>query len=140
MGFLEEGVYSFLRQQVAVTALVADRIYPLVIRQTKGDKAAVMPAITYRRTGTSFEDPPLQGISYLYTVDMDIECWSESYSEAKTVADAVEVSLNGVTDQLMGNFSVGQALIRNLADQFEVELDLYFVVGSWTFSACRQTQ
>ena len=137
MSFLEEGIYGFLRAQPNITDLVDDRIYPLVIRQSVGE--APMPAITYRRTGTSFEDHTLQGISHLYTADVEIECWSNKYSEAKQVADEVEVALNGRTDTVMGPFTIGQALQRNLADQYEVDMDLYFIVGSWTFSACRQT-
>ncbi len=140
MSFVEEGLYGFLRAQPGLAGLVGDRIYPLVIRQSVGDKASVMPAVTYRRTGTTYEDPTLTGISNLYTADIDIECWSDSYAEAKQVAEEIEVSLNGKTDAILGPFVVGQALQRNLADQYEVDLDLFFIVGSWTFSACRQQE
>ena len=137
MSFLEEGLYSYLKAQTTITDLVVDRIYPIVIRQNIGERLQNMPAITYRRTATSFEDPTFTGISHVYTADVDIECWSDGYGEAKELADRIEVAMNGITEETMGSFQVGQALQRNLVDQYETEVDLYYCVGSWTFSACR---
>jgi hypothetical protein len=80
---IEELIYSNLSTATSVTALVVDRIYPLLMPQDP-----TLPAVTYQR----ISDNPINSLSGHGGLDnprIQIDCWATSYSAVKTLSNAV---------------------------------------------------
>jgi hypothetical protein len=86
---LEEAMIAKLLATTAVTDLVSTRVYPGSVPQ-----ASTMPAIVVNRiSGTPIYTD--DGESGLQTARLELDCWGETYSSAKTVARAVIAALSG---------------------------------------------
>lgn len=85
---MESRIVSLLTANTAVTNIVSDRIYPLVIPDL-GTK----PAVVYTRISES--KPKLyDGVSSLRKVKLQLDCWSTTFAEARALASAVESVLD----------------------------------------------
>lgn len=86
---IEERLVAALEAAPDVAALVGDRIYPHVHEQGAG-----FPSLTYFRVSTATEA----------TLDgqgpdrprMQIDCWAWGYLEARRLAKAVRLAMNGL--------------------------------------------
>jgi hypothetical protein len=86
---LEEAMIAKLLATAAVTDLVSTRVYPGSVPQ-----ASAMPAIVVNRiSGTPIYTD--DGESGLQTARLELDCWGDTYSSAKTVARAVIAALSG---------------------------------------------
>lgn len=75
------------------------RIDPMV--SVQGDE---LPRITYQRIAT----PPEGSLDGDATIDharLQIDCWSESYDESNTIADAVNAAMATLTAYRINRFS-----------------------------------
>lgn len=89
-----------LEANVAVAALLGGRIYPVVLPQR-----VAYPATRVQRISTARElahDGPLT----LARPRIQIDTWSPNYQEAKDVAKAIRIALNGFKG-IMDGISVG---------------------------------
>lgn len=80
----ESDLKAHLQEDAEISELVADRIYPLIIHEGK-----TVPAITY----TQPSGQPLNSLDG-YTsgkrrIDLQIDCWSLSFTTLARLADAV---------------------------------------------------
>jgi len=85
----EESLVARLTATAGVTSLVGTRIYPMQAPQT-----AVLPLVTYQRIST-VRPGSLRGPVGLADPRIQVDCWAESYSAVKVLADQVRRSLDG---------------------------------------------
>lgn len=114
---IESGLYTHLTNDPDVSALVGDRIYPLLVPQD-----ASLPAIAYQRISTGREEAHT-GPSGLCSARIQLTCIADSYESAKSVADAVRKSLDGFSGT-MGTFEVGACFVVNDRDDWASSFDV----------------
>lgn len=86
---MEEGVISYLLSDSTVQALVSNRVFP-----GSRPQGSQLPAITiYRISGAPIYAD--DGEAGLDESRVQIDCWGETYSEAKQTARAVRDRLSG---------------------------------------------
>lgn len=83
----ETEVFAALDAAAGVHAIVGNRIYPDLRPQ---DDA--LPAVVYRRSGTSHEST-IHGEVYLRRAQIDLDCIARTRASAEAIADAVEAAL-----------------------------------------------
>lgn len=85
---MEEGIIARLLATSGVTALVSARVYP-----GRRPQASPLPAIDVSSIGGApiYTD---DGESGLASARIEVNCWGETYTSAKTVARAVKASLS----------------------------------------------
>lgn len=110
---VEQQVYAVLAANVDVAALVANRIYPLLMPQD-----VAPPAISYQRVATAPHDD-LEGTQNHEWVRVQVDVWDADYAGAKTLAAAVHTALQ-VTP-------VYAQLLLEL-DDYDSDLKLYRVI------------
>lgn len=103
---IDVSVYSALATYAGVTAIVGERIYPVVLPQ-----GGTFPAISYQRIDT---DPvnDFDGWDTLDNLLMQIECWSEGHLECRQLATQVKAAFAAAT-----GFSAIRAGDRDTVEQ-----------------------
>jgi len=96
MALLESKLFSLLSADTAVKAIVADRIFPTVLKQN-----CRLPAISYQRISGNF-DADLEGNSGTENPRIQVDCWALGYVQAKDLAKAVRNAMNAATDAVAG--------------------------------------
>ena len=115
---IEIEVYKYLSQYAGLTALVGDRIYPMILPQD-----AVLPAVTCekisgQRINTKF------GPAGLVRARIQVSCWAKGYLVAKQVAEQVRLALAG--------FPGGTVYLENEVDLYEEGTGIYHVPVDFT--------
>jgi len=95
-----EALYSYLSSYAGLTALVGNRIYPLILPQ-----GVTLPAVTYTqisgpRVHCMGSDPGLTHPRFQVSV------WAESYSDMATVAAQVRAALQDYSGTMGGDDGV----------------------------------
>ena len=123
MTAIESAIYTRLKNDAGVAALVSTRIYPNIARQSK-----VMPFIVYYMDRAP--EHHLGGASNLITADLTVECYAEgetAYADVRTLAAAVRASLDGyrgtAVDADGNNISVRTCIMEADADSFLPPVD-----------------
>lgn len=123
---IEQGIYNLLAGNAGLTAIVGDRIYPVVVPEP-----TVYPCLSY--TGITS--------SSAYTFDrrshdtkrIQFDAWATSYSDAKSILHALKLAL----DTLSGTLSDGTRLLAAFSDQeidhFESDGRIYRSLAEYTF-------
>lgn len=111
MSLIEEALVSLLRSNSTVASLVATRIYPVVIPQ-----GAALPCIEYRQLSGQTEhshdsNADLARPRYQFTAI------SASYSQAKTLANAIVAALNNYQGTV-SSVQIDAILKQNQMDLF----------------------
>jgi hypothetical protein len=117
---METGLYSYLISKTAITALVATRIYPLI-----APEGAAYPFLIYQRISTQHEHN-MAGSSGLATATVQLDAYSDTYAEAKSIGNAIRTALDGYRGSMGGTFvsrcHIGDERdlldITNVADEF----------------------
>ncbi|HUW34355.1 MAG TPA: DUF3168 domain-containing protein [Planctomycetota bacterium] len=108
----ETDLVSHLRAQIALNALVEDRIHPGLLPQE-----AVLPALTYFTV--SSERPSSQGgYSGLATIRLQVSAWSTLYSEVLEAIRLVRLALQNRTP-------LGVGLLLGEHDFYEPDVKYY---------------
>jgi len=87
---VEQQMVAVARLHAGLAALVAARIYPLVLPQSP-----TLPAVVYQR----ISGPRVHAIgsgSFLASPRIQWSCWATTYAGAKVVADELRAALDGV--------------------------------------------
>lgn len=95
----------------AVTALLGTRIYPVL-----APASAAIPFVTWRRSGIDREQT-LGGPMGLPRVSVEYSIYGTTYEEARQVADAMRVVLDGYGGTL-DNTEVKQTSLEDESDDF----------------------
>lgn len=111
----EAALKSHLAADAGITALVGDRIWPLVRAQ-----GASLPALTYQRiAGTPSTD--LDGLDGDLTVVLvQVDCWASGFDAARVLAELVRVRIQTAADSFRGN-------LQSDRDFYEDDVKLYRV-------------
>lgn len=115
MSHLESKVYARLTASTALAAIVAGRIWPMVLPQKTR-----LPAVSFQRVDSDY-GPDLEGDGDLLRATIQVDCWALSYDQAKDMARAVRLAMSGATEAA-GGFT---AITVDGADAFEEHLNHY---------------
>lgn len=86
---IETALYAIIIGDATVYSLIETRVYPNIIPQ-----GADMPAVTYQQI-SGVRDHAFSGPNGLVSARFQINCWSDSYSEARQLSEAVRKLLDG---------------------------------------------
>jgi hypothetical protein len=114
MAEVEAGIYAILAADPTVSPLVGTRIYPGMLPQ-----GATLEAIVYQRVSGPREDT-LGGVATLVHPRIQIDCFAETYAEAKALATAVRAAFDGYSGAAAG---VTIQCVRLLDDADVVDID-----------------
>ena len=120
---IETAIRSILINDATVKAITT-RCYPVALPQSP-----TYPLILYTKI-TGMRDHHLQGPSGHAHPRLQIESWSKSYSEAKTLAAAIRKALDGYSGTASGTV-IRSCLIESERDIFESEIEVYRIVQDW---------
>lgn len=112
---LETGLYTALTSDSTISGLVNSRIYPEIMPQ-----GVTYPAISYQRVST-VRSQMLSGVDDFTQVRVIIDCWDDSYSGVKAVADAVKSAIDGVT--VLGAQSIQHCFMDGMSDLSQIDGD-----------------
>lgn len=85
---LEEAIFTHLKNDAGVAALVGTRIFPLEMHAP-----ATLPAIVYQRID-GVPRNHMRGGTTKINARIQIDCYGEEYADAKAVAAAVRTAMN----------------------------------------------
>jgi hypothetical protein len=119
---LTEGIFSLLCQNSSVSALIATRIYPLLL-----PNRATLPAATYQVISTT----PLYDLQDRVNVTklrLQIDVWASTYVAARSTAEAILSALDNFSGSLPNSTRVFGIQLRSSTDYFEHEALTYRVL------------
>lgn len=116
----EEALFSFLVADTDLTALVGQRIYPLLLPQQP-----TTPAISYQRISTT---PlyALNGNQQLTKVRIQFDIFGATLADAKSVAEALHSRLDAYRG-LMGSVQVGSVFRASEMDLYDPSVESFRV-------------
>lgn len=118
---IHEAVYSKLKNDSGVSALVGTRVYP-----QKASQGVVLPCLVYSRTGTSERLVYHNGTSKTAVSRFQIDCWAKTPVAALGLSEAVVACMHGWSGQVSGEtIFLGQVV--NTQDAFDLETGEYVV-------------
>ncbi|MGE5553298.1 MAG: tail completion protein gp17 [Betaproteobacteria bacterium] len=120
---IEAALRMHLVNHSGLAALVAGRIYPLLLPQSP-----TLPAVTYQKI-SSIEEYAQDGSSSLRRVRFQIDCWAGSYASAKAVAAQVKAALIRFCGLLggAGGVQVGGVWLDDETDFYESDPPVFRV-------------
>ena len=120
---IETAIRSILINDATVKAITT-RVYPVALPQSP-----TYPLILYTKI-TGMRDHHLQGPSGHAHPRFQIEAWAKTYTEAKTLADAIREALDGYSGTAAGT-KIGSCLIESEQDIYESEIEVYRVIQDY---------
>ncbi len=117
---IEEALYTHLISHAGLTAIVGNRIYPVLLPQD-----VTFPAVTYQRISTVREYAQ-EGPSGLAHPRFQFSCWAETYEEAKAVAEQIRFALSGYKGTI-NNVRIDAVYIEDDNDIYDPETNIYHV-------------
>jgi hypothetical protein len=121
-----EIIYGILSATTGVTTLVSTRIYPDMAPQN-----ATFPYIVFQKLSTTPTDTK-EGVSPLDKMLVQIDCYSNNYDTAHTIAAAIRVALDRYTGTINGH-KVDKIIFSN--DSSGSPQDVPTTTGSMIFWA-----
>lgn len=115
---LEEKIVATLKTNLAVSALVGTRIFPVVMEE-KG----AWPRISYQRISGGFISS-LSGYCGLEHPRIQVDCWARSYSVAKELAVKVRAAMAGAAS-FQSRMISDQDFYEPDVNIYRVSLDFY---------------
>lgn len=116
---LEKAIYSYISTYPGLTALVGNRIYPLVIPQNP-----TYPAVAYSRVSRVYEKD-LSGTAWNQS-RMQFSVYARKYSDAKAVVEQIRAAFRDYRGKING-IDVMLADISNEVDLYEPDTALFHV-------------
>ena len=103
---------------------ITTRCYPVTIPQSPQ-----YPLILYTKI-TGMRDHHLRGPSGHAHPRFQVEAWSKTYTEAKTLADAIRGALDGYSGLVEETF-IGSCLIESERDDYQKEIEVHRVIQDY---------
>jgi len=121
----EAGLIALIQSDQATVALIANRIYPLVLPQN-----AVLPAATYQVASGSSPNRTLENaLQRIKRLQLDF--WGETYSDVKCVEAAIAKTLDGFSGTLSDGTRILMCLRDVPVDRFETSSRFYRVMNEY---------
>lgn len=105
---LEEGLLAHLTADAGIVAMAGGRIYWTELPQGSG-----RPALTFERQSTD-HDENARGSSGIAAATVRITSWSQSWAEARRLADLVRLAMQGQRATTWGEIGIGA--VQSVAD------------------------
>lgn len=121
---LEADLRAYILGDVAVAALVVDRMYPLVIPQ-----GGRQPCIVYAKQGRNVQQL-FCGADGLHMTMFDIDCYATIYDDAVALANAVTARLRNFSGT-MGATRVPRVFLETEFDLSDLEPGTYRQSQTW---------
>jgi hypothetical protein len=120
---IEEALFSYLSGHAGLTALVANRIYPLVMPQ-----GTTLPAVTFSKVSGPRVHAMQQDAGLAYP-RFQVSCWGATYKQAKEVAGQVRAALQDFKGTMggPGGVVVSGVFIQDENDLYEPNTQIYHV-------------
>jgi len=115
---IEAGLHGFLTDDTDIAAIVATRVYPIILPQNP-----TMPAITYQRISTP-RVSSTTGPSGLASPRIQVDCWAETYAAVKALSDTVRTAVDGYSGT-MDTFTVYGVIVESEQDLYEPDAVYY---------------
>lgn len=128
---IEQGIYERLRDDAAIAALVSGRVFPVLIPESRAHGESATPCVVFTLNHQARSLTVCDASSSVEGT-YQIDSVSQSYFEAKEIADAVRLSLNSFTGP-MGGTPVDRVLLETAQDLVEAEPGLYRVSQTYIF-------
>lgn len=125
MTALNEAIYGRLQAVTGVTNLVGTRVYPVVLPQSP-----TYPAIRYQQTAGSRE-PAMGSNSGLVKTTVQIDSYSDTYEQARQVAEEVRSALQRFGGTVAG-VVIESVFVEGPLDVFEEEIKKFRVQQDFT--------
>ena len=116
---IEKDIYYELNNDAIVGGLVGDRIYPLKLPQRW-----TLPAITYQKVSGE-RAHCLGGPSGRARPRFQIDCWADTYSGVKDLADGVRLCLDGFKGDINTESDVGGIILTGEYDIWEESIEVF---------------
>ena len=120
---IETAIRYILVNDATVKAITT-RCYPVTIPQ-----APTYPLILYTKI-TGMRDHHLRGPNGRAHPRFQIEAWSKTYTESKTLADAIREALDGYSGTASST-KIGSCLIDSERDDHQKEIEVYRVIQDY---------
>jgi hypothetical protein len=120
MAELEEVLFTHLTGFAGLSALVAARVYPLLLPQVP-----TYPALTYQRIDSPHEGV-MGGATDIARTRVQVDSWAETYAEAKAVATQVRLALDNWESEAVSPAIINAAFDTD-GDIYEEEVGIYRV-------------
>lgn len=118
----EEALFTYLSNEPAITARVADRIFP-----DRLPEKVTLPAISFHRVDARriYTHDPFEEADPWVTAREQFDCWGRDPLEAMEVGQAVLATLSGFSGPLSGELSVGSSFVVDEVDLYEADTGWY---------------
>lgn len=118
MSQIEEAVFSRLSSFAGLTALVAARIYPVVLPQNP-----TYPAVTYQRI-SSVRAPAMGTDTGLIATRFQLSTWSSGYAAAKAVKEQLRLATERWRGTVLG-IVIQDTFIEGEVDLYETAVPVW---------------
>lgn len=119
----EKVIRDRLNTHAGTIALVASRIYPVVLPQTPTYPAVTFSVVSSQRTEGVYSDPGMARVRF------QITCWALTYDGVKSLAEQVRLALQRYGTSVSGTTIAGVTVydihMGSEADAYEPTLDAF---------------
>ena len=122
---IEQALRAILVADAGVLAITT-RVYPNFIPQKP-----TWPLIVYQKV-SGLRDQALSGPTGKAHPRFQMESWAKTYNEAKSLANAVRVALDGGTFT-KGTVTIGGVVIQSEWDAYEPEVECHRIMMDFNF-------
>lgn len=122
---IETGIYAQLMATLAVTDLVVDRVYPIMMPQQP-----TLPAITYQRISTT-DRYAQDGSQDLPTVRVQINCVAATLAAAGALSAAVRTALDVQHGTTWDGHAIGASRRVGSVTLFEPSIEAYMLADDY---------
>ncbi len=121
MAGIEDGIADYMENHAGISALVGNRIYPMVLPDE-----ATYPAIVYQKI-SGLMVASHSGNSGLGNPRFQISCWGETYPVAKALSRQVKLAFHGYKGA-MGDITCQAAFVDAELDDMDQQTKLFRVM------------
>lgn len=119
-----ESAINYILVNDSTVSAITTRCYPVTIPQSP-----TYPLILYTKI-SGMRDHTLGGASGHAHPRFQVEAWAETYSGAKTLADAIRDALDDYSGTVSGTV-IHSCLIDSERDVYESEIEIYRVIQDY---------
>jgi hypothetical protein len=116
---IDEAVYTLLTGKTAITDIVSTRIYPEIAPQNK-----TYPFICFS-TDSGNMDYTFDGYQSLEMDDFVIDCWADTLTAAKTLANTVRNEIKNITHETHAGTFIQKIMVDKPYSLYESEVKKY---------------
>lgn len=126
---IQSSLYAFLSADAGVSALVSNRIFPLVVPGQDFDEVTKRPCLVYAQQGVDRSKTFCETID-LQQATFSIDCYAKTYAAAVSLSAAVETALLDYKGP-MGDQEIADVALQNKFDLMDLEPGLFRVALSF---------